>query len=175
MNSRYIPDPSNYTMKANKTIATANPNLNPPQMPITSDVIAKLDSMTKDDLITLIKLVYGAIWGYAILTADEKREAMRLRVANIALTSTDNETVLKACNQWLDREEGKPMQRIENKSLIVAVDATKRKDDAIIEANNLLKLLREKTLNVGQTLLVENEGENGYNGDSTNGSDAESN
>lgn len=78
---------------------------------ITDATIEKLGQMQKDDLITLIKLVSGAIWGYALATKDEKREAMRLRVYNIAMTSSDNETVLKACNQWLDREEGKPQQK----------------------------------------------------------------
>ncbi len=102
-----------------KPIAGALPVANSEEFAITEDVIAKLEEMPTDELIALIKLVSGAMWGIGLLTKEETREAMKLKIANIALTAKDNQTILKACNDWLDREEGKATQRIEQKVLNV--------------------------------------------------------
>lgn len=75
-------------------------------------MLTRLDALSKPDLVTLIKRVSGAMWGIGMMTTDDTRSAMKLKIAGIALTSKDNQTILKACNDWLDREEGKAIQRV---------------------------------------------------------------
>lgn len=74
--------------------------------------LAGVDSMPKDELIALIKRVAGAMWGYALLSSEQKREALRLKIYSIAMQSSQDAVTLKAANDWLDREEGKPVQRV---------------------------------------------------------------
>lgn len=79
---------------------------------ISTAQLAALDSMPKYELIALIKRVAGAMWGYALLSSEQKREALRLKIYSIAMQSSQDAVTLKAANDWLDREEGKPVQRV---------------------------------------------------------------
>lgn len=82
---------------------------------------SRLDSLTRDELITLIKTLPGV--STAMLTKEEIGEAMMVKLAHTALTSRDVKDTLAAIKEWLDREHGKPMQR--QQSLVATVDATK--------------------------------------------------
>lgn len=105
-----IPDPANYVMKGNK------------EKPIRSDssaiderTLGTLHDMTKEQLIELINRVSGAMWGIGVKNDEEIAEAMMLRLAIDALTTRDAKQALANINAWLDRQQGKPTQRIEQK------------------------------------------------------------
>jgi len=83
-----------------------------PQNPALSEAeIAKLQELSREGLIDLFKRLPAKITGYALQTREERREAMRLKIYDIAM-SADNDTItLKAANDWLDRDEGKAINR----------------------------------------------------------------
>src|ERR1700742_3249032 len=70
----------------------------PAEQTIDEDTLSSLNNMTKEALILLIRRVGGAMWGVGIMTTEQRREAMKLKIAGIALTARDNQTVLKAYN-----------------------------------------------------------------------------
>ena len=109
--SDYIPNPANYTMKGNKPLQprTEAPFLNGKLME--SD-LAKLDTMSKDALIRLIKAIGGAIWGIGLLTPQDQAEASRLKLITLGLTSSEAHKVIPALDKWFDRTEGKAPQSI---------------------------------------------------------------
>lgn len=101
--------------------------------------IDKLEGMTKEQLITLLKTIYVAIGWVDIALMDKSTvaEAMRLELARIALSplvagtslKADIQSKLAAIDKWLDRTEGKPLQTqvIEQKSTTtINYDATDR-------------------------------------------------
>lgn len=93
--------------------------------PLSAVDLAKLGEMTKDELIALVKCLPVRITGYALQTKEERREALKLEVYAVAMSNTMDAVKLKACNDWLDREDGKSTQRIEQKNLNVNVSAAK--------------------------------------------------
>lgn len=92
---------------------------------IPPSTLAALEGMTRDELMGLIRIALADQIGYLTLTKDERREAMKLRVYSIAMRSKEDSAALKAANDWLDREDGKPTQRIEQKNLNVNVSAAR--------------------------------------------------
>lgn len=133
----YVPNPANYVMKGNP-IPAAVPSYQPPDL-------SKLDQMTREELIALIKTVSSALWGYALLSKEEKQEALRLKVYAIAMGSAQDAVTLKAANDWLDREEGKATQRIESKTLVATVDLAKHREAIDRQAEEMLLRLARIT------------------------------
>jgi hypothetical protein len=79
---------------------------------ITASDLARLDGMTRDELIALVRRVGGARWA-EIMMMDRKQQAiaMRDRLAHIALTGEIRDA-LTAIDKFLDREEGKATQPV---------------------------------------------------------------
>lgn len=96
---------------------------------LTPAQFSALDAMSKDELIALVQRVSGAMWGYALQTKDEKREALRLKVYAIAMGSAQDAVTLKAANDWLDRDEGKATQRVQLQAQVVTFDAAKHQEE----------------------------------------------
>lgn len=97
--SDYIPNPANYTMKGN-----ANPPVVQAQE---APDIDKLEGMTRDELIALVRLCNAEQIAIAGLTEDQIAEAMLFRIASDGLTSKDAKRALENFNAWLDRVKGK--------------------------------------------------------------------
>lgn len=66
----------------------------------------------KAQIISILLLLDPRKIRYALLTKEEKREQMKLKVYSIAMESTNDSVTLKAANDWLDREDGRPAQSI---------------------------------------------------------------
>ena len=90
----------------NVTTSTSHPN------PALSEAeLASLQDMSREGLISLIERIAGARWGeIATLKPAQVAEAMKLRLAHIALTA-DVKEALTAIDKWLDRHEGKALVR----------------------------------------------------------------
>lgn len=99
----YVPNPANYVMKGNPIPAavTAAP---PPDL-------SKLDEMTKEELITLIRLSNADQIAIALMDEEEIARAMLHKLAVNALTSKDARQTLENVKEWIDRVKGKAMQR----------------------------------------------------------------
>ncbi len=92
--------------------------LQPPQSPaaaISAEDMAKLDDMSRGELIALIRRVSGAIWGIGMLDEDRTAEAMMLKLAINGLTTQDTREALANISQWLDRKKGKAIQRVDQR------------------------------------------------------------
>lgn len=79
--------------------------------------LTALDSMTRQQLVALIKRIGGAMWGVVLMTDEQRAEAMLDRMAIIALTSADQKAASESMREWLDRKLGRSVQRIEQKNL----------------------------------------------------------
>jgi hypothetical protein len=108
--------------------------------------LSRLGDMSREELITLIKMVSGAIWGYALLDDTQKVEAARLKLYNLGMTSTEVHKVVPALDKWFDRSLGKAPQSIamtvENKGLSALSD------------ERLLNLERELSRVTGNDAIV---------------------
>lgn len=82
---------------------------------ITAQDIEALETLSKPQLINLIKKVSGAVWGIALKTDEEAYEAVRLKMLNSGLSEENIGKSLPALKEWLDRTKGKPIQRIDQK------------------------------------------------------------
>jgi hypothetical protein len=85
------------------------------QSPLSADVLERLEGYSRDELIALIKLVSGAIWGYALDTREQKAEAARLKLYALGMDSNDISKVVPALDKWFDRTMGKAVQPIAQK------------------------------------------------------------
>jgi hypothetical protein len=79
------------------------------QTALSDTQLAKLDNMTKEELIALIRLCNAEQIGIALMTPDEVKAATRLRLAVMAISNKDDKVALQAIQQLLDRLEGKPL------------------------------------------------------------------
>lgn len=79
----------------------------------TAPDLANLEQMSRDELLALVKRLPVVPVAHALLTKDEKRERMKAKVYGIAMESTNEASILKAANDWLDREDGKPKSSME--------------------------------------------------------------
>jgi hypothetical protein len=82
------------------------------ESPLSADVLARLEGMTREELIALIKGVAGAIWGYALMDDIQKAEAARLKLYNLGMSASEVHKVVPALDKWFDRTEGKAPQSI---------------------------------------------------------------
>lgn len=104
--------------------------------PITQEILDKLETFSKPELIKLIKKVSGAVWGIGIMNDDEAFEAVRLKLLHTGLTSESANSSLNVLKEWADRTKGKAPQSIAMK---IDVDPLSK-----LSADRLLAL--EKTL-----------------------------
>lgn len=106
-----IPDPFNYEMKA--PISRQPKQVAQEEGAIDAKTLANLDKMPKQALVDLVRRIGGARWAQvALMQPSEIAEAMRMRLAHIALTA-EVKDAMTAIDRWLDRQEAKPMQRME--------------------------------------------------------------
>jgi hypothetical protein len=88
------------------------------QSTLTAEELEKLDQMTKQELIALVRRFMCQCGLAATMTKDETAQAMRDVLAETALRpivpgiamKADISSRLSAIDKWLDRTEGKPMQ-----------------------------------------------------------------
>lgn len=108
--------------------------------------LSRLEGMSKEELLTLIKRVSGAIWGYALQDDTERAEAARLKLYNLGMTSSEVHKVVPALDKWFDRTSGKAPQSlaltVENKGLSQLTD------------EKLLRLERELARITGQEAVL---------------------
>lgn len=76
--------------------------------PLTEADIAKLETMSKPALISLIKRGANANWFFLTLTDDQMYRAALDKLITMALTSTKPRTVVAATKLYLDRTIGRP-------------------------------------------------------------------
>ena len=122
--------------------------------PINAEDMARIEGMAREELIALVRLCNAEQIGIALMTAQEVKDATRLRLAVMAITNKDDKLALQAIQQLLDRLEGKPVgtaQQInigasgsgETKIQVILVNAAdykreqeaKRKVDAMLIEN----------------------------------------
>lgn len=74
--------------------------------------LTSLDTMPSEALRDLIRLVGGAIWGYALMDDTQKAEAARLKLYNLGMSSNEVSKVVPALDKWFDRTSGKAPQSV---------------------------------------------------------------
>lgn len=87
----------------------------------TADEVARLDGMTRGELLTLVRRLACQFGLVAVMTKDETAQAMRDVLADTALRpivaglsmKADIQARLAAIDKWLDRSEGKARERVE--------------------------------------------------------------
>lgn len=79
---------------------------------ITEAQLAKLDAMSRDDLIALVRRMACQCGLVAAMSEEETARAMLDRLAEEALKrSTQGRDAISTINAWLDRKQGKPIAR----------------------------------------------------------------
>ena len=73
--------------------------------------IARLETMSKSQLITLLKTLGGVV-GYALMDDEEKVRAAELKLYGLAMKSNEVHKVIPAIKEWYDRTKGKAPQSI---------------------------------------------------------------
>ena len=100
--------PANYEMKRKeKPVEVKQPG------GIDPATFATLQTLDKEALISLIERVAGAMWGIGLKTKEQRREAILLRLAVLALTSKEAKDVVATARELFDRETGKPIQQVD--------------------------------------------------------------
>ena len=103
-NMETVPDPfKNYAMKGNPTPAAP--------APAESVDLSRLDSMTPEELKTLVRRLACQCGMVASMSEGETAQAILDRFANEALTS-DVKQAIGAGTAWFDRTKGKPGQSV---------------------------------------------------------------
>jgi hypothetical protein len=101
--------------------------------PLTNEILANLENLSKAQLINIIKRVGGAIWGVGLMTDDEAYEAVRLKLLHTGLTSDSANTSLNVIKEWIDRTKGKAVQRIDQRIETVAkVEPSEMTNDQLL-------------------------------------------
>jgi hypothetical protein len=77
------------------------------------NTLNKLNDMPRQDLIILIKRVGSALFGYALQSDEERREAASLKLYGLGMQSSEVHKVIPALKEWADRQFGKPSQSID--------------------------------------------------------------
>lgn len=75
--------------------------------------LSRLDEMTREEMIGLIKAICGARWGeIALMSEDEAYDAVCLKLLHGGLTQSDVWKALPPLREWADRRRGKAPQSI---------------------------------------------------------------
>lgn len=107
---------------------------------------AKLEEMTKNELIELLMRIGGAVCGIAMQTPEEIAEAFKLKLAINGLGERDMFKALPIMKEWFDRTMGKAAQSV---SLTVKDEGLGKLSD-----ERLLRLERELARVTGQDAVV---------------------
>ncbi len=94
-----------------RRVASASPQ--PDTCAITEGDLEKLEACSRDELISLIKRVSGAMWGIGLQTKEDREDAMLLKLSIMALTSEEAKDVVSTSKEYFDRSRGRPMQSID--------------------------------------------------------------
>jgi hypothetical protein len=117
-----------------------------PSATITEAQLAQLDAMTPEQLKTLVRACNADRISYAIMTDDERKLALRVKLMTLAMLAKDDKVALNAISQLLDRIEGKPTQ---------AVDVTvEDKGLGKLSTDRLLRLESELARITGSEALI---------------------
>lgn len=116
----FIPNPANYVMKGNpakqQPVPPAAPEIDPTD-------VKRLEALSQPQLIALCRRMAKQCGLVAMMTKEETAQAMLDTLAHTALKpvvaglnmKADIDSRLKAIDRWLDRVDGKAVQRIEQK------------------------------------------------------------
>ena len=77
--------------------------------PISQETLNLLETLSKEELIGIIRRVSGAIWAVGIMSEQETYQAMLDKLAIIGLTTNDVKDSLSYIKEWIDRKKGKPV------------------------------------------------------------------
>ena len=105
---------------------------------ITAETLAKLDAMSKEQLITLIRRVSGAVWGVGLMDDNALADAMLLKLASNGLASADAREALANIREWLDRKQGKSIERHQVDQRVLMVVADEQREAARLEVKQAL-------------------------------------
>jgi hypothetical protein len=108
--------------------------------------LEKLASLTKGELVALIKRCSGAAWGVGLMTHDEAYEASCLKLLALGLKAQTSSQAIPALREWADRTRGKPAQTV---ALNVKTDNLSKLTD-----DKLLALERELSRLTGCDAMV---------------------
>ena len=90
----------------------AKPKTLPPEKPQEALDLSRLDGMTRDELKTLVRRMARQCGMAAAMTKEETRQAILDRYAAEAINPrTHTKDFVVAGAHWLDREDGKPVQK----------------------------------------------------------------
>lgn len=144
----FIPNPANYTMKANP----------PKPVPIAAPEIGfidveRLDGLPHHALLALCRRMALQCGLVAVMTQEETAQAMLDKLAHIALKpivpglqmAAQARDCMAAINAWLDREQGKPTQRVETKTLVATFDVNQHLADVRKQTEEMFSRLAKVT------------------------------
>lgn len=110
--------------------------------PLPDADLSRLDAMSKEELVGLVRLCNTVQIGYALLTDEERKLALRVKLMELAMKADDDKVALNAINQLLDRIEGKPVGTAQNINIggnlgpmtieVILVDAASHKPKEMI-------------------------------------------
>ena len=105
---RFLPDNQIATGRPPGSVNITTPWFNGE---ITDSDISRLETMSKSQLITLLKTLGGVV-GYALMDEEEKLKAAELKLYGLAMKSNEVHKVIPAIKEWYDRTKGKAPQSI---------------------------------------------------------------
>ena len=101
----FIPDPfKNYVMKGNAPA--------PAEKPQEALDLSRLDGMTRDELIALVRLCNADRVAVAVMSPEEIVSAFKLKLAVGGITEKDMFKALPLMREWFDRQLGKAPQSV---------------------------------------------------------------
>ena len=121
-------------------------NTDNPREKITEETLEKLEEMSKDELIKLIRKVGGAMFGVGLLNDDEAFEAVKLKLLNMGLSYESASNSLPSLKEWADRAKGKAVQSV---SMKIENDPLSK-----ISTERLLRLEQELARMTGQEAII---------------------
>ena len=140
--------PPDYYRRSNGMLhqITANSTPDASLCVLNSEQLTRLASLSRDELITLLRLCNAEQIGVALMTPQEIVQAFKIRLATGGLTERDMFKALPLMREWFDREMGKAPQSIA--MVVEDKGITKLSDD------RLLRLEREVARMTGEDAIV---------------------
>lgn len=106
--------------------------------------LSQLDTLA-EPLRSLCKRIVDARWGeVASMTQVQIAEAVKLRLAHGGLTIPQIDKALPLIKEWCDRVEGKSVERVDTRSVVIHAQADRRRA-AEVEAEEMLALLAARS------------------------------
>lgn len=146
-----------YKPQTNNGIIDNYDNQQTPSLPVLSEAeIAKLDDMSKVELIGVIRRCYATKARVMLMGEEEQARAMLDALAVMALTGDDDKAVLSAIREWLDRKQGKPAQYIRQDNVSTVNVLVNRVRDGLRELDTDTILEMKRLIERGDTKVIEN-------------------